>query len=85
LESFGNYKEIINKSVDNYALTTNENTLEQGLQILDEAIERYPQDNKILRLRGMALFKNEHTVEGCLDLKLAHSQNKSLSLPSGCK
>jgi TonB family protein len=85
LESFGKYKETINKSVDNYALTTNENTLEQGLQILDEAIEQYPQDNKILRLRGMALFKNEHTVEGCLDLKLANSQNKSLSLPSGCK
>jgi Flp pilus assembly protein TadD len=52
---------------------------------LNKAVRLYPADNKIRRLRGMALYQNGHAAEGCADLFFINKQNKYIAAPEGCK
>ena len=79
------YKEVFYQSLEAAALTDNASTFKQGMEQLDKAVRLYPTDNKIRLLRGMALYKNGHRVEGCVDLKFVSKQNSDIEVPKGCK
>jgi len=79
------YKEQIYKSLENAVLTDKNTTFNAGLEALDKAVRLYPADHKIRHLRGMALYKNGRTVEGCVDLFFVSKQNREIPVPSSCK
>lgn len=79
------YKEQIYKSLGSALLTDKNTTFNAGLEALDKAVRLYPADNKIRHLRGMALYKNGRTVEGCVDLFFVSKQNREIPVPASCK
>lgn len=79
------YKEVLYQSLEAAALTDNEATFQQGMDQLDKSVRLYPTDNKIRLLRGMALYKNGHRVEGCVDLKFVNKSNGDIEVPKSCK
>lgn len=79
------YKEALYKSIEAAAMTDNGATFSQGMEILDKAVRLYPTDNEIRLLRGMALYKNGHVVEGCVDLKFVNKHNKDIEVPKSCR
>ena len=79
------YKEQIYKSLGSALLTDKNTTFNAGLEALDKAVRLYPADNKIRHLRGMALYKNGRTVEGCVDLFFVSKQSREIPVPASCK
>lgn len=79
------YKEVLYQSLEAAALTDDEATFKQGMEQLDKSVRLYPTDGAIRLLRGMALYKNGHRVEGCVDLKFVNKQNGDIEVPKSCK
>lgn len=79
------YKETFYKVLEATILTEKKTTFEDGITFLDKAVRLFPADNKIRHLRGMALYTNGHSAEGCVDLFFVSKQNKDITVPESCK
>lgn len=79
------YKKQVYASLEDFQRTEKKATLDQGMDALDKALRLYPGDNKIRHLRGVALYKNNRTIEGCVDLYYVNRQNKDIPVPASCK
>lgn len=79
------YKDMLYKALEAAQMADNQATFSQSLEVLDQVVRLYPSDNKARHLRGMALYKNGHLVEGCVDLKFANKQNSAIEVPKSCR
>jgi hypothetical protein len=85
-ESNKGYKELIYKTMNEYmAFNDKKVTMDTVLESLDKAVRLYPADNKIRYMRGVMLYRNGRTVEGCVDLFFVNKQNKEIAVPASCK
>ncbi|GAB4493076.1 MAG: hypothetical protein OHK0019_16260 [Saprospiraceae bacterium] len=85
-EGHKGYKDLIYKTINEYvAFNDKKMTFDSVLESLDKAVRLYPADNKIRYMRGVMLYRNGRTVEGCVDLFFVNKQNKEIAVPASCK
>ena len=70
-QTVADYNTALRDSERAAVLATDSTTLDQGLQLLDRAIDRFPRDGRFRIVRGQMLLDNNRLGEACTDLRLA--------------
>lgn len=79
------YLDVVASALEVSTMVKDPETQNFGLNALDSAVKRFPADNKLRYLQGMALYQCNRRVEACVNLAYVKQQNKNIAVPSTCE